>query len=806
MYFYLLQPLGKEKTYFISVKLLLLSFFCLSGLTIFSQKGNKIDSLMGELKKEKELEKQIHLKLFLFQELITEGKGDSVLKSMIDLEKNAEKNNLTSEAGEINIELGNYFLNIDSYKKALAYFEKANELFVSLNDKSLEALSNARIAAVYLYLGEYQKSLDKNQLAASYYFKENKSKSLAACYGNIGIAYKRLGKFIEAIDYQNKSFKEEKKINNKEGMASCLNAIGNIYFSHGDYPLALKHYFESLKIQEEANYKLGVANALSNIGLVFKKQGEYKKALDYSFKSLMVEKEMKNKQGVAISVANIGDIYFKMNDFVHAKEEFANALEIFTEIKDEIGVADVYASYGLLFESNERLDSALYYHQKALAIYVKNDLLEIQSVQYFNIANCLANLGKVDEAIANCERSLKIAYQIESLENIELAEELLSQLYEKKGRHQLALKHYRTYMVYKDSIFNIEKSKALTRNEIKFEYEKKASQDSLKNFHEQELKDEQIRIHQLQISQEKTKNYALYGGIIILIIFGVFIFNRFKVSQRQNKIIEKQKLEVEEQKKIVEEHQKEIHDSINYAKRIQSSFMASESEFKGMMKDHFIFFRPKDVVSGDFYWANNINNKFYLCVADSTGHGIPGAFMSLLNISLLNEALLSRLHTSTKDILNFVRKILILGLKPDESGQGGNDGMDCVMVALDLKKNSLEYSGANNPLWIVRDGELIELKADKMPVGRSPKQEVSFGSTEFELKKEDVLYLFTDGYADQFGGEKGKKFKYKQLSDLFLSIYLLPLEEQRRVTAQKFDEWKGTLEQVDDVCIIGIRI
>ncbi|MDP2386395.1 MAG: tetratricopeptide repeat protein [Bacteroidota bacterium] len=787
----------------------MLFFLCLLFLSkghLFSQKNSKTDSLKAELQKEPSFKKQIPIKLGLYQELINEGKGDSILKELLNLEQLAEQNELNSETGDICIELGNYFLDEDSYDKALAYFEKANKLFISLNNKKQEALSNGRIAAVYLYLGEYQKSLDKNQLAVSYYLKENNPKSLAACYGNMGIAYKRLGKFIEAIEYQNRSFNEEKKINNKKGMASCLNAIGNIHFSHGDYPLALKHYFESLKIQEEAKYKLGVANALSNIGLVFKKQGEYQKALDYSVKSLKVEKEMNSKQGIAISLANIGDIYFRMNDFSHAKEEFANALTIFVEIKDEIGIADVYASYGLLFESNKQLDSAIYYHQKALTIYVKNEQLEIQSVQYYNMANCLANLGKVNEAISNCERSLKIAYQIESLENIELAEELLSQLYEKKGQPLLALKHFRTYMIYKDSIFNIEKSKALTRNEIKFEYEKKASEDSLKNLHEQELKDEQIRIHQLQISQEKTKNYALYGGIIILVVFGVFIFNRFKVSQKQNKIIEKQKLEVENQKRIVEEHQKEITDSINYAKRIQSSFLASGSEFKERLNDHFIFFKPKDLVSGDFYWANYVDGKFYLCVADSTGHGIPGAFMSLLNISLLNESLLSRGLTSTKEILNFVRKILILGLKPDESGQGGNDGMDCTLISIDLKNMSLEYTGANNPLWIVRNSELLEFSADKMPVGRSPKQDLSFTSSTIDLRSGDVIYLFTDGYADQFGGPKGKKFKYKQLSDLFLSINLLPLEEQEKKVSRKFEEWKNLLEQVDDVCIIGLRI
>ena len=217
-------------------------------------------------------------------------------------------------------------------------------------------------------------------------------------------------------------------------------------------------------------------------------------------------------------------------------------------------------------------------------------------------------------------------------------------------------------------------------------------------------------------------------------------------------------------------------------------------------------FTPKDVVSGDFYWANTIDENFYVCAADSTGHGIPGAFMSLLNMSLLNEAVLSKNLTDTSEILNFVRKILILGLKPDESGQGGNDGMDCVMVKINKTTLKLEFSGANNSLWIIRDNALIELSADKMPVGRSLSEEISFTRQEFQLQKSDILYLFTDGYADQFGGPKGKKFKYKQLKELLVQNKHLSLTQQSTILQSTFQNWKGNLEQVDDVCVIGIKI
>lgn len=788
---------------------LILVLLCAIGLNLsffIAQNTQRIDSLERELDKGNKVEKQVALQRLLYEEYIKMGKGDSIIEELKGLTQVAKNNKLSLELGNIYIALGNYFLDNDSYEASLEYFSNAKKAYALIKDENRIAHANCRIGAAYLYIGEYQKSIDVNKLAINNFLETKNSSGLAISYGNMGLAYKRLGKFVLAIDCQNKSYEEEKKLNNRSGMASCLNAIGNIYFTHGDYPSALKKYFESLQIQEQAKYKPGIANALSNIGLVFKKQKDYEKALVYSLKSYEVEKQIGNKQGIGISLSNIGDIYLRKNELVKAKLEYSKALKLFIEIKDENGLADIYTSLGLLFERDKSYDSAITYHHKALDIYGKLQQLENVGGQYFNIANCYSNKKDLTKAIEFANKSLKIAYQIESMENIDLAEEALALYYEKKKDPANALLHYKNYLSYKDSIFNIDKSNALTRNEIKFEFDKKAVEDSLKNVHEQQIKDEQIKSHVLEIRQARIKNYGLYGGIFILLVFGAFIYNRFKITQNQKRIIETQKIVVEEQKHLVEEQQREIKDSINYAKRIQTSFMASEDQLKGKVHDYFIYFEPKDIVSGDFYWVEPNHEDIYICAADSTGHGIPGAFMSLLNMSLMNEALLSRKYTNTNEILDFVRKILILGLKPDETGQGGNDGMDCALIKVDVNQMQLQFSGANNPLWIIRRNELIVLKADKMPVGRSPKSDEPFSAETFKLEKGDSIYLFTDGYPDQFGGLKGKKFKYKQLQELLLSINYLELDAQKKILANTFDQWKGSLDQVDDVCVIGLKI
>ncbi len=229
-------------------------------------------------------------------------------------------------------------------------------------------------------------------------------------------------------------------------------------------------------------------------------------------------------------------------------------------------------------------------------------------------------------------------------------------------------------------------------------------------------------------------------------------------------------------------------------------------------KNFFILYKPKDIVSGDFYYALSHKraggNKeiFYICTADCTGHGVPGAFMSMLGISFLNESIMEKNILHPNEILDNMRTEIINSLNPEGSEEESKDGMDCVLCAYDFENLKLEFAAANNPLWLVRDGKVTEYKADKMPVGKYHDAAGAFTMQTIDLKKGDIVYTFTDGYADQFGGPKGKKFKYKQLEDLLLTNSNKPLEEQKEILNTKFKEWRGNLEQVDDVCVIAIQI
>ncbi|MBK7310298.1 MAG: SpoIIE family protein phosphatase [Sphingobacteriaceae bacterium] len=321
------------------------------------------------------------------------------------------------------------------------------------------------------------------------------------------------------------------------------------------------------------------------------------------------------------------------------------------------------------------------------------------------------------------------------------------------------------------------------------------------------------RSNELRVKEEKNKRLFLYGGLAILLFVVIFVFNRLQVTKKQKEVIAKQKLEVEsqnelivKQKELVEEKQKEIVDSINYAKRIQQAVLTGNEVWQNIAKDHFILFQPKDIVSGDFYWATNVNSNLSIfALADCTGHGVPGGFMSMLGNSFLNEIIVEKKIHQPGEILNQLRDKIIKALA-QEGQSNQKDGMDICLCTYDKKKGTLDFAGANNPLWIVNSNEITEYKGDKMPIGVYVNELKPFSNTTINIKDGDCLYLITDGFADQFGGDKGKKFKYKPLMELLQKNQQRSMNEQGAIFLSVINDWKKGYEQVDDISLIGIRV
>ncbi len=645
----------------------------------------------------------------------------------------------------------------------------------------------------------YEKTLAIQQLISD---KSGASTTL----NNMGLNYNKQGNFDLSLKCHVDAMKLQNVINDKEGIASSFNHIGLLYNNQGNIEKALEYYHKSLKIREEINDTYGLSISYSNIGLVYQHQGHLNKALEYCLKSLKLQEELVDKEGIARSLNNIGAIYKDMKNVPLAVSYFQKAIVIQEEINDRIGIAYSYNNIGAIYNNKENYKEAVIWYSKSLKIFEELENQKGTAYAADNLALSLLYVGESEKALSLANRSMVIAKKLGFPDVIMRVAYTLNTIYQSRHDYKKALKMYELEIQMRDSISNQETRKATIKKQLQYQYEKKATADSVKNAEAQKVKNSQLMLQQTQLKQEKTQRLALYGGLILVIIFSGFVFNRFKITQKQKAIIEIKERETYQQKHLIEEKHKEITDSINYAERIQRSFLATAYLLEENLKDYFVYFQPKDVVSGDFYWGSKLENgKFILVTADSTGHGVPGAIMSLLNITSLELAIKDRQYEPS-EILNHTRKTIIERLKKDGSAEGGKDGMDCSLICFDFKNKKMVYSAANNPVWIVRDNEILELAPDKMPVGKHDKDSISFMQHIIDLHPNDVVYTLTDGMPDQFGGPKGKKYMYKQLKQLLISISMLPMTEQQQAIHNSFNEWKGDMEQVDDVCLIGVKV
>lgn len=611
----------------------------------------------------------------------------------------------------------------------------------------------------------------------------------SALYSNPDSAY--------ILGHEELEVARSKKI--KKWEAKALNTIGASYQIKGNFLKAIEFYQQSLKVSESIGELKRVASSLANIGSLYINMGEFTKALDYQNRSLELFRKLKMKEGEASALNNIGIIYNNISDYQKALEYNQQGLTLYEELGDKQGIAAATGNIGNIYLSLNNYEKALEYQQKSLAITKEIGDKPGTASSLTNIGRTLLKQKKYDKALEHLSESLKLAKETEDIFSEKETSYVLYEVYKKMNNHQKSLESYENYVLLKDSILKEDNQREIQKKELQYEYEKKAAADSVKNQEEKRVTDALIMAKNAQIEQDKTQKVALFGGVILLILFGVFIFFRFRISQQQKKIIELKSKETEEQKFIIEEKQKEILSSISYAKRIQYTLLAHDELLQENLPEYFILFKPKDIVSGDFYWATANDKGFYLAVCDSTGHGVPGAFMSLLNISFLNEAINEKNIFSPDKVFDHVRQRLIDSISSD----GAQDGMDAAVVRFHAGK--IEYAAANSSPVLIRNKKATDLPYDKMPIGKS-EQIRDFNKYTLDPQKGDMIYFCTDGYADQFGGEQGKKFKHKQLQDLLLNIHSQPLAEQKRILNETFENWKGNLEQVDDVCIIGIRL
>ncbi|MGZ4053810.1 MAG: tetratricopeptide repeat protein [Bacteroidia bacterium] len=606
--------------------------------------------------------------------------------------------------------------------------------------------------------------------------------------------------------------KDAEKHNMQKLVADALNNIGYIYNSEGKIKDALDDHLQSLKISEEIGDKEGIATSFNNIAFVYDKQGQVKEALDYHLKALKIREELHDKRGVARLLNNIGYIYDNQGKIKEALDYYHRSLKISEEIGDKENISTLLGNLGYLAGIQGNIEEALDDYKHALKIQEEIQDKGGEAYSLHDIAGIYLKQKKYKEAEQYSLRSMQIAKDASIIENIRNASQQLSRIYFAEGKYKNAYEMAVQFKQMADSINNQETQKVAVKKQLQYEFEKKEATEKS----EQNKKDA-IAIEEKQ--KQKVILIFVLSCLLLVVIFSVFIFRSYRQKRKANIIIS-------EQKQIVEEKQKEIIDSITYAKRLQQAILPSQDMVDAYFPDNFIFYQPKDIVAGDFYWIEKINNMFFIAAADSTGHGVPGAMVSVVCSNALNRTVKEFKETEPGKILDKTRELVLETF--GKSTQDVKDGMDISLLCINKTDRKISWSGANNSLWYIQNliekplhamgsekYKLTEIKANKQPIGKTeiPRP---FTTHSIEYLENTTFYLFTDGYADQFGGEKkfmnenslgrGKKFKYKKLQELLLTNQNKPLNQQAEILKQTFQNWKGDLEQVDDVCIIGLKI
>lgn len=614
-----------------------------------------------------------------------------------------------------------------------------------------------------------------------------------------------LNKKVEALCKKNlsKNLKEDEKLFFTRYLAFAYNNFGIIYKNHGNYALSVDYYTQSLKLNEKIGQQRGVAGCLGNIGIIYKNQQDYDRAIDYYDRCLKIQKELDDKVGVAGTLINLGMSYSLKNDLDKAVDYYEQGLKIYTEINNTRGMAITMNNMGIIYHDKKEFDKALEYHTRGLKLQEELGNKKGISASLNNISLVYQQKNDHPKAIEFARKSLDLANEAQAPIEIKDASNTLYNSYRKLGKHKEALEMFEIFVSTRDTLESEENEKEVIRQEYKYNYEKQTTADSVVNAKQNEIKNAQIAQQNAEIKATRTQQYFLFGGLALVLVFAFFMYNRFKVTQKQKHIIEAQEKETKEQKHIIEEKHKEITDSINYAKRIQEAILPSRSSLVENLKTGFVLYKPKDIVAGDFYWLEKYQDKIFFAAADCTGHGVPGAMVSVVCSNALTKALLEEGITETGKLLDKTRELVIE--KFSKSEENVKDGMDISICRLDMVNMKLEWSGANNPLWIVRNGELTEIKPDKQPIGNyaDPKP---FTTHTVDLQRNDSIYIFTDGFQDQFGGEKKKKFKASQMKEIISGFQELSMDEQKNRLNMEFEKWRGNLEQIDDVCVIGVKI
>jgi serine phosphatase RsbU (regulator of sigma subunit)/Tfp pilus assembly protein PilF len=831
--------------------ILLISLFILNGYALAQQ--TKSDSLQNLLKTASQEEK-----ISIYHELSSLG-GDS--DERLKYSQEALKQAILLDNPEIivnsYIKLSEIYRSGREYKMAEEQLTSAMQIARSRNDHKNLARINNHLANLAYDQNDHAKSQQYSNEALSIAREHGVPDEEAGALFNLGNVSRQQNKLDEAQEYYLKALEIRRKLDDKERLAASLNGLGNLYYSKGDYQNAIRYQKENYEIRSEINDLFGSGIALNNMANASIQLGNLEEAINYYKEANAIFKKEDFKPGIAATLTGMALIYENLDQKEAALVAQKEILELRKAQGDKRELANAYNNIGILY-SKILQDSLIgrYGRQyrdtimskpaiqnfalgreaiesNRLALEIRKELNDIRGygIALANLGVSYFYIGEIEKARQTLEEWVQMAEEIddpdqtvtihialgmiystknqlaEALNSFNLALELakesgkydhfvqisenLAEIYEKLGNYRKAFEYHRLFTAYKDSLVSEEGRKIIHEMQIIYETEAKDRENEL-------LRKDQI------INETKLRNSrrALFAAVSVVLIFIGLVVQLI----RQNNLRRKANEELARKNALITEQKKEITDSIMYASRIQNAMLPPGEIISGIIPEHFVMYRPRDIVSGDFYWITEKNNRVVVMIADCTGHGVPGAFMSMLGVAYLNEIITKNENFTADLILNELRKQVVKSLHQTGREGESQDGMDVALYIIDRTTMQVEYAGANNPLFIFRNGEFTELAADKMPIGIHKRINESFIPKSFQLEKGDMIYAFSDGYPDQFGGEHGKKFMIKNFRNLLSSIHQMTMKEQKAILESTLDKWMANTNQIDDILVMGVRV
>lgn len=633
--------------------------------------------------------------------------------------------------------------------------------------------------------------------------KSNSIYWLSKNYGYKAIALQFMLEYDSSVVYNQKAIQLAEQRQDTVQQVKLYCNLGKTYYENDKIVSAIGMYKKALGLAKKIDNKWLMATSYRGIGVCYRKMQNHRYSLMYHKSALELDLQMDSPRDLAMDYANIAVAYQDLKEWDKANGYLENAIKTYKDL----GMQG--EELAILYNNQASGESERNNHEKALNLFFKAKeqfLLskEKGSVPFVNknIASAYLALGKIELAriyidSALLQLSMKANPRITIHAQLILAEILMNQS-DFQRASQLLLNTYNQ----KDSLEASFQKREIEELEIKFQTKEKDIQLQQSET-ERKKKDAELSLQKSISERRQIVVFSLVGigGLLLFLFLNV---RRSNIrTKKANEQISMQKDELVHQKKVIEEKSEEITSSIRYAQSIQNAILPQQPLIDSFFPRNFVLYLPKDLVAGDFYWFEKHSNHLFFAAADCTGHGVPGAMVSVVCHNALNQAVREYKLTNSAEILNKTKELVIKTFEKSETDI--KDGMDISLCVLDTSTNELQFSGANNSLLIVREGELIKLKGDRQPIGYSHEMK-SFTTHNIQLKEKDRIYAFSDGYSDQFGGEKGKKFRSKNLEELLLSIQDLPLAEQKNVLLDTFNSWRGSAEQTDDVCVVGVEV